>query len=139
MALPIALLVALAALRLVPRPSHSAEADGLYEQASRAYAAERWDEAAEYARHAVSAVPAGDSRRAEMLCVRGEALLRAGHAREAVEAFTLVVEDGGGHLPQALHSGARAREAAGDPEGAAEWRGRLRDEFPETPGPAPLP
>lgn len=132
-ALPIALLVALAALRFVPTPSHAAEADGLYERASRAYAAEQWEDAAEYARHAVSAVPAGDSRRAEMLCVRGEALLRAGHAREAVEAFTLVVEDGGGHLPQALHSGARAREAAGDPEGAAEWRGRLRDEFPETP------
>ena len=45
----------------------------------------------------------------------------------------------GGHLPQALHSGARAREAAGDPEGAAAWRGRLRDEFPETPWARPLP
>ena len=74
-----------------------------------------------------------------MLCVRGEALLRAGHAREAVEAFTLVVEDGGGHLAQALSSGARAREAAGDPAGAAAWRVRLRDEFPETPWARPLP
>ena len=116
-ALPVALLLALAALRLVPRPSHSGEAEMLYESASRAYAAEQWDEAAEYARHAVVRVPAGDSRRDELQCVRGEALLRAGHAREAVEAFTTVVEDAGSHLAQALHSGALAREAAGDVEG----------------------
>jgi hypothetical protein len=132
-AVPVALLVALAALRPVPRPSHSGEADTLDERASRAYAAERWEAAAEYARHGASIVPAGDSRRAELLCVRGEALLRAGHAREAVEAFTLVVEDGGSHLPQALHSGARAREASGDLVGAAEWRRRLAQEFPDNP------
>jgi tetratricopeptide (TPR) repeat protein len=132
-ALPVVLLVALAALRLVPRPSHAGEAATLYEQASRAYAAEQWEEAAEYARHAVALAPAGDSRRAELLCVRGEALLRAGHAREAVEAFAVVVEDGGGHLAQALHSGALAREASGDPAGAAAWRRRLAEELPETP------
>jgi hypothetical protein len=138
-ALPVALLLALGALRLVPRPSHSGEAGMLYERASRAYAAEQWEEAAEYARHAVWVVPAGDSRRSELLCVRGEALLRAGHAREAVEAFTTVVEDGGAHLAQALHSGALAREASGDVEGAAAWRRRLAAEFPETPWARPLP
>jgi hypothetical protein len=132
-ALPVVLLVGLAALRLVPRLSHAGEAATLYEQASRAYAAEQWEEAAEYARHAVALAPAGDSRRAELLCVRGEALLRAGHAREAVEAFAVVVEDGGGHLAQALHSGALAREASGDPAGAAAWRRRLTEELPETP------
>jgi hypothetical protein len=109
------------------------EAATLYEQASRAYAAEQWEPAAEYARRAVALAPAGDTRRAELLCVRGEALLRAGHAREAVEAFAVVVEVGGAHLAQALHSGAMAREASGDAEGAAAWRRRLGAEFPETP------
>ena len=126
---------ALAALRprsraLARRPRSSA----LYERASRAYAAERWEDAAEYARHAAALLPSPDPRRAELLCVRGEALLRAGHAREAVEPFTLVVEgEPGPHRPQALHSGALAREAAGDPEGASAWRRRLREEYPETP------
>jgi tetratricopeptide (TPR) repeat protein len=132
-ALPVVLLLALAALRLAPRPSHAGEAATLYEQASRAYAAEQWEPAAEYARRAVALAPAGDSRRAELLCVRGEALLRAGPAREAAETFAVAVEDGGAHLPQALHSGARAREASGDVEGAAAWRRRLAAEFPETP------
>jgi hypothetical protein len=132
--LPLALVAALAALRLVPGPSPSAEIEPLYERASRAYAGERWEDAAEYARHAAALLPVPDPRRAELLCVRGEALLRAGHAREAVEPFTLVVEAGPGpHRPQALYSGALASEAAGDAEGAAAWRRRLREEYPETP------
>jgi len=90
-----------------PRPSGSAEAAALYERASQAYAAEEWEQAAEYARHAVSA-RAGRGLAEDGAAVRaGEALLRAGHAREAVEAFTAVVEDGGAHLAQALHSGSR--------------------------------
>jgi hypothetical protein len=132
--LPLALVVALAVLRLVPEPSHAREVEPLYERASRAYAAERWDDAAEYARLAAALLPSPDPRRAELLCVSGEALLRAGHAREAVEPFTLVVEgEPGPHRPQALHSGALALEAAGDAEGAATWRRRLREEYPETP------
>jgi hypothetical protein len=131
---PLALVVALAVLRLVPEPSHAREIEPLYERASRAYAAERWEDAAEYARHAAALLPSPDPRRAELLCVRGEALLRAGHAREAVEPFRLVVEgEPGPHWPQALHSGALALEAAGDAEGAAAWRRRLREEYPETP------
>jgi tetratricopeptide (TPR) repeat protein len=143
--LPHALVVALAVLRLVPEPSHAREIEPLYERASRAYAAERWEDAAEYARHAAALLPSPDPRRAELLCVRGEALLRAGHAREAVEPFTLVAEgEPGPHRPQALHSGALALEAAGDVEGAAAWRRRLREEYPETPwarrlGPAVRP
>ena len=114
------------------RPGDAAEA--LDERASRAYAEERWEDAAEYARHAAALLPSPDPRRAGLLCLRGEALLRAGHAREAVEPFTLVVEGGPGpHRPQALHSGAVAREAAGDPEGASAWRRQLRAEYPETP------
>jgi hypothetical protein len=132
--LPLALVVGLALLRLVPEPSHVREIEPLYERASRAFAAERWEDAAEYARHAAALLPSSDPRRAELLCVRGEALLRAGHAREAVEPFTLVVEgEPGPHRPQALHSGALAREASGDGEGAAAWRRRLREEHPETP------
>jgi hypothetical protein len=133
-ALPLALVAVLAVLRFLPGPSHGGEADSLYERASRAYAAERWEDAAEYARRATSLLPPADARRAELRCVEGEALLRAGHPREAVEPFALVVEDGQGpHRPQALFSGARAREAAGDVEGAAAWRRQLRAEYPETP------
>jgi hypothetical protein len=149
-ALPIVIVVALAALRLAPTfraalteaarrlapPSQAAEteAETLDARASRAYAEERWEDAAEYARHAVALLPSPDPRRAELLCVRGEALLRAGHAREAIEPFTLVVEgEPEPHRPQALHSGALAREAAGDPEGASAWRRQLREEYPETP------
>jgi hypothetical protein len=164
-ALPIVMVVTLAALRLTPTfraalteaarrlapPSQAAEteAEALDARASQAYAEERWEDAAEYARHAAALLPSPDTRRAELLCVRGEALLRAGHAREAVEPFTLVVEgEPGPHRPQALHSGAVAREAAGDPEGASAWRRQLREEYPETPwarrleppaGPSPRP
>ena len=132
--LPLALVASLAALRLLPGPSHATEIESLYESASRAYAAERWEDAAEDARRALSLLPSADPRRTELLCVQGEALLHAGHAREAVEPFRLVVEDElGPHRPQALHSGALAREAAGDTEGAAAWRRRLLEEYPETP------
>jgi tetratricopeptide (TPR) repeat protein len=127
------LVAVLAALRLVPAPSHAAEIDSLYERSSRAYAAERWEDAAEYARHATVLFPPADPRRAELLCVLGEALLRAGHAREAVEPFTLVAGEPGAHRAQALYSGALALEAAGQPDGAAAYRRRLREEFPETP------
>jgi len=133
-ALPLVLVAALAALRLVPEPSHAGEIEALYERASRAYAAERWEDAAEYARHATVLLPSPDPRRAELLCLRGEALLRAGHAREAIEPFTLVAEgEPGAHLPQALYSGALALEAAGHAEAAGASRRRLRAEFPGTP------
>jgi hypothetical protein len=133
-ALPLALVGAIAALRFVPSPAHAGDVEALYERASRAYAAERWEDAAEYARDAAALLSSPDPRRAELLCVRGEALLRAGHAREAVEPFAAVVEGAPGpHRPQALHSGALARDAAGDAPGAAAWRRQLREEYPETP------
>ena len=145
-ALPIVLIVALAALRLAPafRAALTAAtprlapasplAETLEERASRAYAEGRWEDAAEYARFAAGLLPVPDRRRGGLLCLQGEALLRAGHAREAVEPFTLVVEVGPGpHRPQALHSGAVAREAAGDSEGASDWRRQLRAEYPDTP------
>jgi hypothetical protein len=133
-AVPILLVVGLAALRLVPEPSRAAEIDALYERASRAYASERWDDAEEYARRAVGLLPSPEPRRAELLCLQGEALLRAGHAREAVEPFTKVVEgEPEAHRPQALYSGAVALEASGDTDRAAAFRRRLREEYPDTP------
>ncbi|HSD26557.1 MAG TPA: 6-pyruvoyl-tetrahydropterin synthase-related protein [Vicinamibacteria bacterium] len=132
--LPLALVAAIAALRLVPEPSRAGEIDWLYERASRDYAAERWEDAAEYARRAVSLLPSPEPRRAELLCVRGEALLRAGHAREAVGPFTAVADGPQEpHRPQALFSGAVALEASGDAERAALFRRTLREEYPETP------
>jgi hypothetical protein len=132
--LPLALLAALAGLRFVPGPKPAASATWLDEQASRAYSEERWDAAAEYARHALDLVGTEDARRNQLLCLRGEALLRAGHPRLAVLAFTPVAEAGSGpYRPQALYSGAIAREAAGDAEGAAAWRASLRDDHPQTP------
>jgi predicted Zn-dependent protease len=108
----------------------------MYKRASRAYAAQRWEAAAEYAREALARVTADDdAREQELLCVRGEALLRAGHPREALQALNRIVEDAPAdpHRPQALYSGALAREALGDTEGARAWRQTLSQEFPDNP------
>jgi hypothetical protein len=133
--LPIVLLVALAAARLLPEPTpERGDVASLCDRASRAYAEERWRDAAEYARWTVPLLPSLDPRRLELQCLRGEALLRAGHPREAAEAFASVVEAGAGpYLPQALYSGALARERARDAAGAREWRERLRLEHAGTP------
>jgi hypothetical protein len=133
-ALPLLALAALAALRLAPERPHDVELPWLDEHAARAYAEDRWEDAAEYARHALERTPSDDKRRGELACLRGEALLRAQHPRLAAEAFGQVVDAGSGpYRPQALFSGALAREAAGDASGAAVWRARLRAEYPETP------
>jgi hypothetical protein len=138
--LPLAIVAGLAALRFAPGPRPAVEVQWLDEAASRAFAEERWETAAEYARHAIDLVGTEDARRNELLCLRGEALLRAGHPRLAALAFALVVEAGSGpHLAQALFSGALAREAAGDAEGAAAWRHSLRTDHPRTPWAERLP
>jgi hypothetical protein len=138
--LPLAILAALAVLRFVPQPGPAVDVTWLDERASRAFAEERWAAAAEYARHAIDLIGTEDARRNELLCLRGEALLRAGHPRLAVLAFAPVVEAGSGaHRPQALYSGALAREAAGDAEGAAAWRRSLRADHPRTPWAERLP
>jgi hypothetical protein len=132
--LPLAIVAGLAALRFAPEPRPAADLRRLDEAASRAFAEERWEAAAEYARHAIDLVGTQDARRNELLCLHGEALLRAGHARIAVQAFAPVVEAGSGpYRPQALYSGALAREAARDLEGAEAWRRALRAEHPRTP------
>jgi hypothetical protein len=134
-ALPLLLVALLALGRLAPPRRPPGDLAWLDGQASRAFAEERWEAAAEYARAALGLVAVGDSRRGELLCVRGEALLRAGHPRLAGEAFATVVEQipGDPHRAQALYSGAAAREASGDTGGAAEWRRWLHEEFPGSP------
>ncbi len=132
--LPLAILASLAALRFVPERRPEVDLSWLDERASRAYSDEQWETAAEYARHAIERLPTEAARRNELLCLRGESLLRAGHPRLAAEAFRPVVDTGSGpHRPQALFSGAVAREAAGDAEGAAAWRASLRADHPQTP------
>ena len=132
---PLLALVALAATRALPEPRPSMTVDELDGRASRAFGAERWEDAAEYARHAIDRIEPGDPREGELLCLRGEALLRAGHPREAAQAFASAVAmtPDAPHRAQALYSGARAREASGDTPGAQEWRRRLEIEFPGSP------
>lgn len=136
-AVPIAILLLLATGRLwiaLHGRSDVALVGELYERASRAYAAEQYDSAAEYARHALAKGAAFDLRE-ELLCLQGESLLRSGRAREAASAFETVTRDSprGPHAAQALFGAARAHEAAGEPEAAHAARERLVQEYPETP------
>ena len=114
--------------------AHDQEVDDLYKKASRAYEHERFADAAEYARHAVFAGPQSPLR-FELLCLRGESLLRAGQPLDAAQAFEEVLQGppNDPHVPQALFSAAAAREAAGDKSGALPHRQRLLKEFGRTP------
>jgi outer membrane protein assembly factor BamD (BamD/ComL family) len=133
---PIALVALLAAGRLVgPRTAaESAAAASLYERASRAYTEQRYGDAAEYVRSAL-VLGAPPELKPELLCVRGESLLRADRPREAAEAFETVTRDfpGSPHEAQALFGAVQAREAAGEAEAAAPMRKRLLAEFGDTP------
>ena len=129
----VVLAAALAALRLLPQPSHDAEAAPLYERASRAY----------------SGAAVGGRRRAGAPRRRAAAARRPAAARAALRAGRVAARGGaparGGarlragrrgrraHQAQALFSGARAREAAGDVPGAEAWRRELRARHAGTP------
>jgi hypothetical protein len=131
---PLVILAALAALRFAPDRRPQVAVAWLDQQASRAFSEERFEAAAEYARHAVERLGSDAPKRNELLCLRGESLLRAGYPRLAAQAFAPVVEAGSGpYRAQALYSGALAREAAGDVAGAAAWRASLRADHPQTP------
>jgi outer membrane protein assembly factor BamD (BamD/ComL family) len=135
MAVPIAILSALFAARLLHRErDRAAEARELYERASQAYAREQFADAAELARHG-AARSQGTPLREELLCLRGESLLRAGQADLAVRAFETLLQESpdGPYTPQALFSGAEARMRVGDVAGAQADRQRLREAYPETP------
>jgi hypothetical protein len=132
-AIPAALLVLLASSRLLYREADSATSEMLSEKASRAFAADRFVEAAEYARNGLHGAPR--ELRSEMLCVRGESLLRAGDPAGALEAFSEVTRDGAerGHRAQALSGVVRAALQSGDPGAGADARARLLTEYPGTP------
>jgi tetratricopeptide (TPR) repeat protein len=135
--IPTALLVLLFAARGLQYLPDLHPADDLLRRASDAYAAERFDAAAEYARHALERHPPAEQK-GELLTLRGESLLRLEQPQRAREAFeTLVAE-----LPEspyrakALAGAMRAAQAASDHLGAASLRAQLLREFPDTPEPA---
>ncbi|PYQ16926.1 MAG: hypothetical protein DMF80_02775 [Acidobacteria bacterium] len=132
---PVAALALLVAVRpLAGRRAGGVAASALYERASRAYAEERFADAAEYARDALGLRPAGEER-GGLLSLRGESLLAAGDLRGAAEAFEtlLSAEPRGSYTAEALFGAARARAAAGDADAARGHRERLLREFPDTP------
>jgi len=133
---PTATLLLLVALRLLAgRGGRDGEGGAaLYERASRAYAEERFADAAEYARHALALRPA-DGTRGELLNLRGESLLAAGQPRAAAEAFEtlLSAEPRGPYSAEALYGAGRARGALGEAETAKGHNARRLREFPETP------
>lgn len=133
---PVTALVMLLALRVLAgraRPE-GAGASSLYEKASRAYAEERFADAAEYTRIALAQQPPPVPR-GELLSLRGESLLAAGQPRAAAEAFEtlLSAEPGSPYAPQALYGAARARAALGEEQTAESHRKRLLRDFPDTP------
>jgi 6-pyruvoyl-tetrahydropterin synthase related domain len=133
--IPALIVVVLGIARFVPQAKPDPKLrEQLYERASKAFGEDRFEDAAEYARHALD-LETSSSLRAELLCLRGESLLRAAHPREAAYAFQEVVDTAAGspYLAQALFSGAAAKEAMGDALGARADRERLRREHPLTP------
>jgi hypothetical protein len=90
---PALLLLALFGARLLPdgrAARRGFEGRELERLAGEAFAAERHDAAAEYARHALLRVPASATRDA-LGCLRGESLLALGRTAEAREAFAAVL------------------------------------------------
>ncbi len=140
--IPAILLLALAAGRFVAVAPVDLEpvASELYERASRAYSEERFVDAAEYLRLGI-ARSTDPNLRPEMLCLRGESLLRTGVPAEAVTEFQLALDESpdGPHAAQALFGLAEAQAASGAEDQAAETRRRLRLQFPRTPWAARLP
>jgi len=134
-AVPGALLLLLAGSRLgAGRHDLAPLSKQLYERASRAYAAGRLDDAAEYARQAQLLTPPKDLV-AALACLRGESLARRGRPAEAALEFDAVAnaQADSPYLAQALAGSAETHAAAGDPAAAAASRARLFKEFPDTP------
>jgi hypothetical protein len=129
---PGGILLALFASRVVALQEAPPDPLPLYDSASRAYSRGRFADAAEYARHALTRAPSL-ALRPELLCLRGEALLRSGQPALAAEAFEQVVEMGpGAYLPQALFGNARAYAAAGKPGESRLAKERLLRDHPDS-------
>lgn len=132
--IPCALLLGLSLSRLLPEPKPP-DVAMLHERASRAHEEGRFADAAEYARHALSP-SRGSNLRDELLVLRAESLSREGRHEEALEAFDVVIAEGGAsgaYVPQALFGAARSREALGDAAGATAVRERLLGQHGDTP------
>ncbi len=139
--IPVALLASLAIARFAAtrEAPGAALATTLVEQASRAYSARRYAEAAERASRALAlGVPA--EVRAELLCVRGESLLEEGQLGDAAKAFdSLLLESPRSpYAAQALYGAVRAKERMGASAAAGPQRRRLETEFATTPWAARL-
>jgi hypothetical protein len=132
---PVTILSLLLILRLLAgRSTATAAGPALYDQASRAYAEERFGDAAEYARQALAASSQAGAR-GELMSLRGESLLAAGQPRAAAEVFEtlLALEPQSPYGPQALYGAARARAALGETDAAQGHRERLLRDYSETP------
>jgi hypothetical protein len=132
-AVPAAIVLALVSGRLIGARESRPDPAPLYERASRAYAAGKFADAAEYARHALPG--AADSPLApELQTLRGESLLRSGQPQAAAEAFQAAVDvKESPYGAQALFGLAAAKAAAGDPEGARVARERLQRDHAQSP------
>ncbi len=139
--IPVALLVGLTVARFVAtrQGSSAARATALSEDASKAFAADRFAEAADRAARALElGVPS--EVRAELLCLHGESLLKEGQLQDAAKAFDALLQEAPGspYAAQALYGAVRAKEGTGNVEAAALQRQRLETEFVETPWAARL-
>jgi 6-pyruvoyl-tetrahydropterin synthase-like protein len=132
--IPAAFLLACIGARLATLRPVARNPMPLYESASRAYGAGRFADAAEYARHALDQ-GAQAPLRAELLCLRGESLLRAGQARLAAQAFqdVLAQPEPNPYVAQALFGLMQARAADGDTEHARAARDQLLRDFAASP------
>lgn len=132
--IPTALIVLLFAARGLAYLPKASPVDDLVRRASDAYAAQRWGDAAEYARQAIDHGPQPEQK-GELLSLRGESLLRLQEPQRAREAFeTLVAElPASPYRAQALSGAMRAAQAAGDRRSAETLRDQLLREFPGTP------
>lgn len=140
-AVALGVLVLLPLSRLAAPSSRSADlAHALYERGSEAYGTERFDDAAEYFRHALGQT-LDPAFRAELACLRGESLLLAGRPQRAALAFgqSLRERPDGPYVAQALFGLATAQEKAGDPARAEVAIRRLRTDFPDNPWTRGLP
>jgi 6-pyruvoyl-tetrahydropterin synthase-like protein len=133
-AIPAVFLLACIGARLATLRPAPPDPMPLYERASRAYGESRFAEAAEYARHALGQ-GATAPLRAELLCLRGESLLRAGQARLAAQAFeeVLAQPEPNPYVAQALFGLMQGRAADGDTEQARAARDRLLRDFAASP------
>jgi hypothetical protein len=131
--IPAALLLACVGARLVAARTSPLDPMPLYEKASKAYAADRFTDAAEYARNALAHGALGPMR-AELQCLRGESLLRAGRPEPAARAFQAVTEmPANPYVAQALFGLVQSRSAAGDPASAEVARAQLLRDFGDSP------